>query len=103
MEADIDPRYPEDARMCRECGATFSTISMLNRHLLKHTDLRPYKCFYCDYACSRKDALKSHCHRKHEMDGAEFDAKAKLTFPRVRPENMPALHAKDEDGKKKKK
>ena len=95
-DAEIDPRYPEDARLCRECGATFSTVSMLNRHLIKHTNYKPFKCFFCEYKCGRKDALKSHCHRKHEMLGNEFDARARIAFPKLRPENMPALHAKEE-------
>ena len=45
---------------CRICLKTFRDASTLKRHLLTHSDERPYKCDECDKAFRRKDHLQEH-------------------------------------------
>ena len=45
---------------CQICFKTFRDASTLKRHLLTHSDERPYKCSECDKAFRRKDHLQEH-------------------------------------------
>ncbi len=45
----------------------------MKRHLRKHLGHKPFKCWLCDFACHRKDGLRSHCYRKHEMTEEAFN------------------------------
>ena len=45
---------------CHICCKTFRDASTLKRHLLTHSDERPYKCTECDKAFRRKDHLQEH-------------------------------------------
>lgn len=45
---------------CLLCFKTFRDASTLKRHLLTHSDERPYKCNECDKAFRRKDHLQEH-------------------------------------------
>jgi KRAB domain-containing zinc finger protein len=45
---------------CQLCFKTFRDASTLKRHLLTHSDERPYKCTECDKAFRRKDHLQEH-------------------------------------------
>ncbi|XP_028414748.1 zinc finger protein 184-like [Dendronephthya gigantea] len=45
---------------CHICFKTFRDASTLKRHLLTHSDERPYKCTECDKAFRRKDHLQEH-------------------------------------------
>ena len=56
------------------------STSARNRHSKSHSGLKPFTCFYCDYASDRKSSLKIHCVKKHEMTGDEFKARARAKF-----------------------
>ncbi|XP_046858975.1 zinc finger protein 99-like isoform X2 [Xenia sp. Carnegie-2017] len=45
---------------CQICFKTFRDASTLKRHMLTHSDHRPYKCQECDKAFRRKDHLNEH-------------------------------------------
>ena len=45
---------------CQICFKTFRDASTLKRHLLTHSDERPFKCAECDKAFRRKDHLQEH-------------------------------------------
>ena len=45
---------------CHICFKTFRDASTLKRHLLTHSDERPFKCTECDKAFRRKDHLQEH-------------------------------------------
>ena len=68
----------DDQRTCLECGQTFAHASARNRHMRTHSGLKPFACFYCDYATDRKESLKSHCIKRHEMTPKEFKDKLEL-------------------------
>lgn len=67
-------------RTCFTCGQIFESKAGRNRHMRSHTGVKPFACFYCDYATDRKESLKAHCLRKHEMDEKEFKDKAVAVF-----------------------
>ena len=52
--------------------------------MVSHTEHKPYKCFVCDYASNRKESLKVHCTKKHEMSSEEFNVKADRVFAGMR-------------------
>ncbi len=70
----------DDQRTCLDCGQTFQQVSAKNRHMRTHSGVKPYKCFYCDYATDRKESLKNHCIKRHEMTKEEFKGRADIVF-----------------------
>ena len=66
------------------CGNTYTTKQILKRHMRCHTESKPFKCFYCDYRTNRKESLKTHCIRKHEMEEDEYKRKANELYPKVK-------------------
>ncbi len=65
---------------CLDCGQTFQQVSAKNRHMRTHSGVKPYKCFYCEYATDRKESLKNHCIKRHEMTKEEFKGRADIVF-----------------------
>lgn len=45
---------------CDECATYVSSLKLLRRHKLKHSDERPFKCDFCDMAFYRNDKKISH-------------------------------------------
>lgn len=52
-----------DRPMCRACGKFFMSRQQLNQHMLVHTDVRKYKCSYCE----RSFKQPSHLHQHHRI------------------------------------
>ncbi|OMJ87688.1 hypothetical protein SteCoe_10532 [Stentor coeruleus] len=46
--------------VCETCGKKNYSFADLNRHMLKHTDIRLYKCDHCSKAFKDKYTLKCH-------------------------------------------
>lgn len=47
-------------KKCTKCGKCFAQTGHLNRHMLLHTEERPFKCSQCDKTYRRADELKAH-------------------------------------------
>ena len=52
---------------CSECHKMFKYESHFSRHILTHSDQRPYACSSCGKKFKRQDALKTH-ERTHSDD-----------------------------------
>lgn len=71
---------------CEICGHGTQIQSMLKRHMIVHSDEKPYKCDKCDYSCRRPGQLYYHKRYHHENEkphlcsecGKSFLSNAKL-------------------------
>ena len=52
---------------CLQCDYSSTNIWNFKRHCLKHTGKRPFSCQKCDYTTNRKDCLKLHILKKHQV------------------------------------
>ncbi|CAI2373786.1 unnamed protein product [Moneuplotes crassus] len=66
------------AYVCKFCGQPFSSQNVLERHLSKHSQDRPWECQQCDKKFKRKDHLTRHYSCVHGGDAAR---KYKCPYP----------------------
>ncbi|XP_037071011.1 oocyte zinc finger protein XlCOF19-like isoform X2 [Pollicipes pollicipes] len=63
-----------DARpfSCEVCRRTFKTASMVRRHKLRHTGLKPHRCALCGLSFTHKFAMENHVatHASHRHECA---------------------------------
>ena len=52
---------------CETCGKKFSHEYNLKKHMLSHSEIRPFKCPVCDYAANRKDHVRRHIKQWHSI------------------------------------
>ncbi|KAK4889904.1 hypothetical protein LTR27_011327 [Elasticomyces elasticus] len=45
---------------CTYCGQAFTRDEHLERHILTHTNVKPFKCFTCHMSFARRDLLQRH-------------------------------------------
>ncbi|KAF2155207.1 transcription factor [Myriangium duriaei CBS 260.36] len=45
---------------CTYCGNSFTRDEHLERHILTHTNVKPFKCFTCHMSFARRDLLQRH-------------------------------------------
>ena len=50
----------QNQSLCKICNRRFSSPTALQRHLLTHTHIKPYKCTMCHQSFSRKYSLDRH-------------------------------------------
>lgn len=55
-----EKRSAEGDYKCKFCTKTFMKPRSLRRHILTHTEVKPYRCKACDSSFSRYDYLKVH-------------------------------------------
>ncbi|KAK2165518.1 hypothetical protein LSH36_49g07093 [Paralvinella palmiformis] len=55
---------------CPDCGKIFNMQCLLKKHMVIHTNLRPFKCDQCDKSFKMRETLKKH-HRKVHWSDAE--------------------------------
>ncbi|KAH7381522.1 hypothetical protein BKA66DRAFT_464379 [Pyrenochaeta sp. MPI-SDFR-AT-0127] len=62
---------------CSYCGQGFKRDEHLERHVLIHTDIRPFRCQECKLTFKRKDLLRRHFRSIHappsELDSTQAD------------------------------
>ena len=51
--------------VCEVCDKGFDRPSHLDTHMLVHNGLKPFKCRFCDYACTTNSSLKRHMNTRH--------------------------------------
>ncbi|MBN3274066.1 BC11A protein, partial [Polyodon spathula] len=55
------------AKSCEFCGKTFKSLSNLVVHRRSHTGEKPYRCPFCDHACTQSSKLKRHM-KTHRLE-----------------------------------
>uniref|UniRef100_A0A8C6SET7 C2H2-type domain-containing protein n=1 Tax=Neogobius melanostomus TaxID=47308 RepID=A0A8C6SET7_9GOBI len=59
----VDPKekgHTKKTFRCADCGASFTFLSNLHRHMKLHAGKKPFSCTVCERNFSRKDCLSSH-------------------------------------------
>ncbi|XP_072243599.1 zinc finger protein 462-like [Leuresthes tenuis] len=52
---------------CHRCTFTSGSAENLNSHMMKHEDIKPYKCRLCYFDCTRLCDLEAHLSDKHQV------------------------------------
>uniref|UniRef100_A0A673X694 Zinc finger protein 462-like n=1 Tax=Salmo trutta TaxID=8032 RepID=A0A673X694_SALTR len=72
--APIEVRRPKLSRYlegtvfrCHKCTFTSSSDKKLLLHMLKHDDIKPYKCRLCYFDCTQLSELEAHLCDKHQV------------------------------------
>lgn len=62
---DVPPQYknmkPKVVYKCFTCGKEFKRKDHLQKHVIIHSDAKPFPCLVCGKSFARKDRLKDHC------------------------------------------
>ena len=58
---------------CPFCNKVFNLRHQLTKHLVTHSDVKPFKCRYCDYKNARKYRVVKHVQKTHQGAGTEED------------------------------
>lgn len=53
------------SRRCDLCDKVFPLKRDLERHMVKHTGLKPYPCPYCPFRTTRREHVSNHVKNKH--------------------------------------
>ncbi|XP_074526085.1 zinc finger protein 462-like [Halichoeres trimaculatus] len=52
---------------CHNCTFTCGSAENLHLHMMKHDDIKPYKCRLCFFDCTRLSDLEAHLSEKHQV------------------------------------
>ncbi|XP_059363795.1 uncharacterized protein LOC132103021 [Carassius carassius] len=70
-EGTVVPGENGEALKCKFCTKSFLRARYLRRHILTHTEVKPYRCKTCESCFSRYDHLKLHqarCRGKRQLE-----------------------------------
>lgn len=67
VNPDPTPKF-----LCDKCPKSFHNMYHLKRHLITHSDVRPFECKLCNQGFKRRDKLVSHFKRMHEGEPLDF-------------------------------
>uniref|UniRef100_A0A1A9WWV2 Protein krueppel n=1 Tax=Glossina brevipalpis TaxID=37001 RepID=A0A1A9WWV2_9MUSC len=62
--AHFDKRY---SCSIENCCRTFTTLAQLKIHVWQHSGITPYKCTYCARLFKRREPLRQHCRKSHNI------------------------------------
>uniref|UniRef100_A0A8C4I6G5 C2H2-type domain-containing protein n=1 Tax=Dicentrarchus labrax TaxID=13489 RepID=A0A8C4I6G5_DICLA len=54
---------------CHKCTFTSGSAENLRLHMMRHDDVKPYKCRLCYFDCTRLTDLEAHLSDKHQVRG----------------------------------
>lgn len=52
---------------CHECTFTSGSAENLHVHMMKHSEIKPYKCRLCYFDCTELNDLEAHLTNKHQV------------------------------------
>ena len=76
---------------CAKCGKGFAVQSAYDKHLLKHTEVRPFRCQQCDIGFKLKVHLKKHNLYRHSD---EYPCACSVCGKRFKDSSAVRLHEK---------
>jgi len=80
---------PEKKFRCDVCGKAFSVLCNLQRHLMMHSDERPFSC--PDSDCGARFRTKYHYqkHYRTHMKGQSHNSRKRFPLPTLKNDNLP--------------
>lgn len=72
-EIKYSPTPARKMHKCKECSKEFSRATHLKRHMMIHSDDRPFTCTKCDKSFRRADHLQAHQNSHAEVKPHECD------------------------------
>ncbi|KAI1179142.1 hypothetical protein F4777DRAFT_498652 [Nemania sp. FL0916] len=80
-------RAPGGKMYCTYCGKLFSRKEHLERHIARHTGVKPYRCPECSISYARRDLLQRHINQYHQakdpMERTQTDAETLAGHPKI--------------------
>ncbi|CAL8133365.1 unnamed protein product [Orchesella dallaii] len=73
LKTGLKEQMGKRSRECDQCLKLFSSADALKRHLIVHTDERPFHCDKCSWTFKRRDLLARHIIRRHSQQQLEGD------------------------------
>ncbi|KAF2837189.1 hypothetical protein M501DRAFT_937797 [Patellaria atrata CBS 101060] len=70
---------------CTYCGQEFSRAEHLDRHVLTHTNVKPFKCSTCHFSFKRRDLLQRHYQLVHKEADEASPSELEANAPQRRP------------------
>lgn len=74
---------------CTKCGKGFAVLSAYEKHLLKHNEVRPFRCLACDIGFKLKVHLKKHNLYRHSD---EYPCECSICGKRFKDSSAVRLH-----------
>uniref|UniRef100_A0A8C1M0H0 C2H2-type domain-containing protein n=1 Tax=Cyprinus carpio TaxID=7962 RepID=A0A8C1M0H0_CYPCA len=100
MDVTVVPGENGESFKCKFCTKSFLRARYLRRHILTHTEVKPYRCKTCESCFSRYDHLKLHqarCRGKRQLEVRveKMICLKRLSTPSDLKRHMAMLHITD--------
>lgn len=104
-ETPIESQESRREYLCYLCSETFKCRRVLNRHMLRHSDPKPFKCHHCSEAFLSRASVYVHLVRAHFPEEAKFvcqTCEPPILFVNINPykAHINAVHLKIDSGPK---
>lgn len=74
-EIDSDCERMRSNYTCHVCNVSFKLGGLYNKHMVKHSDLQPFKCKICDRKFKYNSGLKKHVREQHDETAPLYNCK----------------------------